>query len=93
VELSVKLLFTWQDMQGVGVGETCSPVKANPVVAWSNVAVVKLTVVWQLAQFATANNGPAEAWGGALVPCQPPPKFVFKWQPEFPQSVGAIFKA
>jgi len=74
-------------MQGVGEGEMCNPVKANPVVLWLNVAVVKLTVVWQVLQFAAANVAPAEACGGALVCCQ-----VVKWHPEFPQSVGAIVK-
>jgi len=36
----------------------CVPVKANPVVLWSNPAVVQLTVVWQEEQFATAKVGP-----------------------------------
>ncbi len=81
------MLLTWQETQGVGDGEMCNPVKANPVVLWSNVAVVKLTVVWQLVQFPTANVAPAAECGGALVCCQ-----VVKWQPEFPQSVGAIAK-
>jgi N-methylhydantoinase B/oxoprolinase/acetone carboxylase alpha subunit len=75
-------------MQGDGEGDMCNPVKANPVVPWSNVAVVKFTVVWQALQFAAANVAPAEACGGALVCCQ-----VVKWHPEFPQSVGAIVKA
>jgi len=57
------------------------------VVLWLNVAVVQLTVVWQVAQFAAANVAPAKGCGGALVCCQ-----VVKWQPEFPQSVGAIVK-
>ena len=55
----MKLLLTWQDAQGVDVGEIWKPVKAHPVVLWSNDEVVKVTVVWQLVQFATANNGPA----------------------------------
>ena len=84
----MKLLLTWQEMQGVGVGETCIPVKANPVVLWLNVAVVQLTVVWQVEQFAAANVAPAAGCGGALVCRQ-----VVKWQPEFPQSVGAIANA
>jgi hypothetical protein len=74
-------------MQGVGDGEMCIPVKANPVVLWLKVAVVQLTVVWHVEQFPTANVAPAAEWGGALVCCQ-----VVNWQPEFPQSVGAIAK-
>jgi len=81
------LLLTWHEAQGVGAGDMCVPVKANPVVLWSNVAVVKLTVVWQVEQLPTANAAPATECVGALVPCQ-----VVKWQPEFPQSVGAIAK-
>ncbi len=73
----------WQEAQGVGVGETCIPVSANPVVLWSNVAVVQLTVVWQVEQFAAANVAPAAECGGALVFCQS-----VKWQPEVPQAVG-----
>jgi hypothetical protein len=87
VELSEKLLLMWQDAQGVGVGETCMPVKANPVVLWSNVAVFQLTVVWQVEQFATANVAPAAECGGAFVCCQS-----VKWQPEVPHAVGAMFK-
>jgi hypothetical protein len=74
-------------MQGVGDGDTCIPVKANPVVLWLNVAVVQLTVVWQVEQFPIANVAPAAECGGALVCCH-----VVKWQPELPQSVGAIAK-
>ena len=83
----MKLLLIWQEMQGVGVGETCIPVKVNPVVLWSNVAVVQDTVVWQVEQFATPNVAPAAGCGGALVCCHS-----VKWQPEVPQAVGAIFK-
>jgi hypothetical protein len=74
-------------MQGVGEGEMCNPVKANPVVLWSNVAVVKLTVVWQVEQFPNENAGPAAECGGALVPSQ-----VVTWQPTVPQAVGATAK-
>jgi hypothetical protein len=31
VEFSVKLLLMWQDVQGVGVGDMCVPVRVNPV--------------------------------------------------------------
>ncbi len=64
------------------------PVNANPVVLWSNVAVVQLTVEWQVEQFAAANAAPATECGGALVVCQS-----VRWQPEVPQAVGAIFSA
>jgi hypothetical protein len=74
-------------MQGVGDGEMCIPVKANPVVLWLNVAVVQLTVVWHVAQFAAANGAPDAECTGLFVCCQ-----VVKWHPEFPQSVGAIVK-
>ena len=80
-------MFTWQETQGVGVGDMCVPVKANPVVLWSNVAVVQLTVVWQVEQFAAVNAAPDAECTGLFVCCQ-----VVKWQPEFPQSVGAIVK-
>ena len=85
VELSVWLLLAWHATQGVGVGDMCVPVKANPVVLWLNVAVVQLTVVWHVEQFPTAKVAPAAECGGALVSCQ-----VVKWQPEVPQAVGAI---
>ncbi len=81
------MLLTWQETQGVGVGDMCVPVKAKPVVLWSKVAVVQLTVVWQVLQFAAANVAPADECVGALVCCQ-----VVRWQPEFPQSVGVIAK-
>ena len=71
----------------MGTGETCNPVKANPVVLWSNVAVVQPVVAWQLAQFAAAKSGPADGCGGAFVVCQ-----VVKWHCEFPQSVAAMVK-
>ena len=74
-------------MQGVGVGETCIPVKENPVVLWSYVAVFQPNVVWQVEQFPAANVDPAAECGGALVFCQS-----VKWQPEVPQAVGAIIK-
>ena len=63
------------------MGETCIPVSANPVVLWSKVAVVQLTVVWQVAQLAAANMAPAAVCGGALVLSQS-----VKWQPEIPQA-------
>ena len=62
-------MLTWHDAQGVGVGEMCIPVSVNPVVLWSNVAVVQLTVVWQVEQFAAANVFPAAECGGAFVFC------------------------
>jgi hypothetical protein len=71
----------------VGVGDICVPVRAKPVVVWSNVAVFHVTVVWHVEQFATANVGPAAECGGALVCCQ-----VVRWQPELPQAVGAMFR-
>jgi hypothetical protein len=77
----------WQEAQGVGVGEMCVPVNAKPVALWSNPAVVQLTVVWHVEQFATANVGPEVECTGLFVVCQ-----VVKWQPEFPQLVGAIVK-
>ena len=55
---------------------------------WSNVAVVQLTVLWQVEQFATTKAAPADGWTGFVVCCQ-----VDKWHCEFPQSVGAIVKA
>src|SRR5207249_3024095 len=42
-------------------------------------------VLWQVEQFATANVGPEVECVGLFVCCQ-----VVKWQPEFPQSVGAV---
>jgi hypothetical protein len=57
-------------------------------VLWSNVAVVQLTVLWQVEQFATTKAAPADGWTGFVVCCQ-----VDKWHCEFPQSVGAIVKA
>jgi hypothetical protein len=74
-------------MQGVGDGETCIPVKANPVALWLKVAVVQLTGVWHTAQFVAANCAPAVECTGLFVCCQ-----VVKWHPEFPQSVGAVIK-
>jgi hypothetical protein len=65
----------------------CVPVKANPVALWSKAAVIQFTVVWHTAQFAAANCEPAVECTGLFVASQ-----VGKWQPEFPQSVGAIFK-
>ena len=50
-------------------------------------AVVQLAVVWQMEQFAAANCPPEVECAGLLVCCQ-----VVKWQPEFPQSVGAVVK-
>jgi hypothetical protein len=82
-----KLLLTWQEMHGVGDGEMCIPVKANPVELWSNTAVVQFTVEWQTAQFDAANCEPAVECTGLFVWFQ-----VVKWQPEFPQSFGAIIK-
>jgi hypothetical protein len=78
----LKLLLTWQEMQGVA---TCAPVKAKPVVAWLKLAVVQLAVVWQVEQLAIGNEALAAWCGGVVVCCQ-----VVKWQPEFPQSVGAV---
>jgi hypothetical protein len=78
-------LLTWQEAQGVGDGDMCVPVKANPVVPWSNVAKFQPIVVWQVEQFITANADPAVECGGALVFCQS-----VKWQPEVPQALGAI---
>jgi hypothetical protein len=37
-------------MQGVGTGEMCIPVKANPVVLWLNVEPVQFIVEWQMEQ-------------------------------------------
>jgi len=75
-------------MQGVGTGEMCIPVKANPVVLWSNDAASQPRVVWHVEQFAAAKAAPEARCTGLLVCCH-----VVKWQPEFPQSVGAICKA
>jgi hypothetical protein len=72
-------------MQGVGDGEMCIPVKANPVWLWSNIAVVQLTVLWHTAQFAAANCVPAVECTGLFVWLH-----VVKWHPEFPQSVAAV---
>ena len=80
-------MLTWQEVQGVGDGDMCVPVKANPVVLWSKAAVVQLTVEWHTAQLATANCPPAVECTGVFVFCQ-----VVKWHPEFPQSLGAIDK-
>jgi hypothetical protein len=74
-------------MQAVGVGDMCVPVNVNPVVLWSNTAVVQLTVVWHVEHLAKANDGPDVECTGVVVPCQ-----VVKWQVEFPQSVGAVVK-
>jgi len=63
----------------------CEPVKAQPVVLWSKIAVVQVIVLWHVVQFAAAKGAPAEACVGLLVCCQ-----VVKWHPEFPQSVGAV---
>jgi hypothetical protein len=65
----------------------CVPVSVNPVVLWSNAAVVQLTVVWQDEQFPTAKADPEVECTGLLVCCQ-----VVRWHPELPQSVGAIVK-
>jgi hypothetical protein len=65
----------------------CPLVSINPVVLWSNVAVVQLTVVWHVVQFATENAAPADGCRGFVVCCH-----VVKWHPEFPQSVGATTK-
>jgi hypothetical protein len=81
------LLLTWQEAQDVGDGDVCVPVKVNPVTLWSNVAVFQLTVVWQVEQFAAENADPDAECAGLFVCFQ-----VVKWQPEFPQSVGAIVK-
>jgi hypothetical protein len=64
------------------------PVKVNPVTLWSKDAASHPTVVWHVEQFAAAKAAPDVECTGLLVPCQ-----VVKWQPEFPQSVGAIAKA
>jgi len=56
-------------------------------VLWSNVAVVQLTVLWQVEQFETAKAEPADGWTGFVVCCQ-----VVKWHCELPQSVAAIAK-
>ena len=78
-------MLTWQERQGVGVGDMCVPVSAKPVAAWSKDAASQPLVVWQFAQFVTANAGPEVAWVGLFVCCH----FV-RWHCEFPQSVGAI---
>jgi hypothetical protein len=65
----------------------CVPVRANPVVLWSNAAVVQLTVVWHEEQFAAAKADPDVECTGFFVCCQ-----VVRWHAEFPQSVGAIVK-
>jgi hypothetical protein len=44
-------------------------------------------VLWQVEQFAAAKAVPADECTGLVVVCQ-----VVKWQPELPQSVGAIVK-
>ena len=80
-------MFTWQDTQGVGFGDMCPPIKVNPVVLWSNTAVVQFTVVWHVEQFAAANEGPAEECTGLFVWFQ-----VVKWHPEFPQSFSVVVK-
>jgi hypothetical protein len=81
------LLLTWQETHGVGDGEMCIPVKANPVWLWSNIAVVQLTVLWHTAQFAAANCVPAVECTGLFVCCQ-----VVKWHPEFPHWFSVVVK-
>jgi hypothetical protein len=80
--VNVKLLLMWQEVQDT---LACPLVSRNPVVLWSNVAEFQLTVVWQVEQFVAANWAPAVECTGLLVCCQ-----VVRWQPEFPQSVGAM---
>jgi hypothetical protein len=74
----------WHDAQAT---VACPLVSGNPVVLWSNIAVVQLTVLWHTAQFAAANCVPAVECTGLFVCCQ-----VVKWHPEFPQSVGVVAK-
>ena len=71
----------------MGEGEACAPISAKPVVLWSKEAESQLFVVWQVAQFAGAKEGPDVEWTGVVVCCH-----LVKWHPEFPQSVGAIVK-
>ena len=74
----------WHEAQGTFA---CPLVSGNPVEVWSKFAVSQPFGVWQFAQLARANAGPALECGGLFVCCQ-----VVKWQPELPQSVGAICK-
>ena len=78
------LLLMWHEAQGTLAWPW---VNRKPVVLWSKVDVVQLTVLWQLVQLAVANVGPAEECVGLLVCCQ-----VVRWQPELPQSVGAMVR-
>jgi hypothetical protein len=66
---------------------SCPLVSINPVVLWSNVAVVQLIVVWHVVQLARPKAGPADGCTGFVVCCH-----VVKWHPEFPQSVDATTK-
>jgi len=78
----------WQSVQAATLPAGaiwCEPVKAQPVVLWSKVAVVQVIVLWHVEQFAAAKGAPADECVGLLVCCQ-----VVKWHPEFPQSVGAV---
>ena len=77
------MLLTWQEAQGVGLGDMCVPVSVNPVMLWSNEAASQPAVVWHFAQFAAPNAAPDVECTGLLVCCQ-----VVRWQPAFPQSVG-----
>jgi hypothetical protein len=49
----------WHEAQGVGTGDACVPINANPVVAWSKIAVVQEIVLWQVEQLAAAKALPA----------------------------------
>src|SRR5215469_1929151 len=67
----------------------CAPVNGQPVEAWLNdVISVQAIVSWHVVQFAAAKAAPAVECVGLLVVCH-----VVRWQPEFPQSVGAIVSA
>src|SRR5207302_4527131 len=48
----------------------CEPVKAQPVVLWSKIAVVQVMVLWHVEQFAAAKGAPAAECVGLLVCCQ-----------------------
>jgi len=62
------LLLTWQDTQGVGVGDTCMPVRVKPVTLWlKDVRSVHAMVSWQLEQLAAAKAAPAVECTGLLV--------------------------
>src|ERR1700731_3648331 len=78
----------WHAVQAVGVGDMWVPTSVKPVTLWSNEAASHPAVVWQFAQLAAANPGPAPECTGLFVYCQ-----VVRWQPELPQSVGAILSA